>query len=97
MSERKSTPGPWLVHGGPGRLHHHTAIIDSIPDVDGKIVANCICHVATTNADCDANAVLLAAAPELAEALRELVNMFDDGHTYYSVMRAIELLKRVGY
>ncbi len=61
------TKGPWRVHGGPGRLHHHLAVIDSIPDVDGKVIANCICHVATSNDDSDANARLIAAAPDLLE------------------------------
>lgn len=99
-----STPGPWKVYGGPGRLKHHLAVIDSIPDVAGKVVANCICHVATTNPDSDGNAVLIAAAPELADALRELHDFaVTDPHYRYgdrslnAFVRAAELLKRVGF
>lgn len=65
------TPGPWKIHGGPAHLRHHMAIIDSIPDVDGKIVANCICHMAGTNDDIEANARLIAAAPDMLEALQK--------------------------
>ena len=50
-----------------------------------------------------ANAVLLAAAPELAEALREIVDCFvqpnQSCNSRYGIAsrHAIELLKRVGY
>ena len=71
------TPGPWIVHGGPGRLHHYLAVIDSIPDVDGKVVANCICHVATTNEDSDANSRLIAAAPDLLAACKRYLDAMD--------------------
>lgn len=67
--EAKHTPGPWKIFGGPSHpQRHHLAVIDSIPDVDGKIVANCICHLASTNPDSDANAQLIATAPDLLEA-----------------------------
>lgn len=70
----KHTPGPWKTHGGPAHpQRHHLAVIDSIPDVDGKIVANCICHLASTNPNSDANARLIAAAPELHDALQSII------------------------
>lgn len=104
VSKITTTPGPWKVHGGRASLKHHLAVIDSIPDVDGKIVANCICHVARTNPDADSNALLIAAAPELAEALRELHDFaVTDPHYRHgdrslnAFVRAAELLKRVGF
>jgi hypothetical protein len=47
--------------------------VDSIPDIDGKCVANCICHVASSNDNAEANARLIAAAPDMLEALEEIV------------------------
>lgn len=68
------TPGPWKVFDGHGSNRFAPAIVDGIPDIDGKCVANCICHVATTNDDVAANARLIAAAPELLAALESLVD-----------------------
>lgn len=62
------TPGPWKIFDGWGADKARPVIVDSIPDVDGKCIANCICHVATTNADALANARLIAAAPTLLAA-----------------------------
>jgi hypothetical protein len=44
------------------------AVIDSIPNRDGQVVANCICHVAGTNPNKIDNAQLIAAAPDLLAA-----------------------------
>jgi hypothetical protein len=45
--------------------------MDSIPDGDnGKVVANAICLLIATNDDLEANARLIAAAPDLLEALQ---------------------------
>ena len=74
----KFTPGPWLARQFPtGRgAVHGWWVIDSIPDQDGRIVANAICQVSTTNDDADANAKLLAAAPELLKALQGILDNF---------------------
>jgi hypothetical protein len=62
------TPGPWKIFDGWGSSRFSPVIVDSIPDVDGKCVANCICHVASSNDVAEANAHLIAAAPDLLEA-----------------------------
>ncbi len=98
MSEH--TPGPWKIHRGKHN-RDYLAIIDSIPDKDGKVVANCICHVAMTNDDRTANANLIAAAPELADALRELHKWSQLNSVHYSKSsaafnKAAELLRRIG-
>ena len=67
MTEAKHTPGPWKIHRGKHNSCY-LAIIDSIPDQDGKVVANCICHVAMTNDDRTANAIAIAALPDLLAA-----------------------------
>ena len=63
MSKAKHTPGPWIVHRGRRRQNDrdYMAVIDSIPDRDGQVVANCICHVAATNPNRIANADMIAA------------------------------------
>lgn len=66
------TPGPWKVYDGYGVDSRKPVIVDSIPDQDGKCMANCICYVATTNPDFEANARLIAAAPALLDAVIEL-------------------------
>jgi hypothetical protein len=75
MSESKFTPGPWKKFSRWN--DRYLAVIDSTPDRDGAVVANCICHVALTNDDCVANARLIAAAPEMLAALHELITLKD--------------------
>jgi hypothetical protein len=77
-------------------------VVDSIPDVDGKCIANAICYLATTNNDAVANANLIAAAPDLLDALRELHDFAtvdqDGGYTHRSELafkRAAKLLGRL--
>jgi hypothetical protein len=74
MSESKFTPGPWKMLGRWN--DRYLAVIDSIPDRNGKVVANCICHVALTNEDAKANANLIAAAPELLAACEAFLDMW---------------------
>lgn len=71
MSEH--TPGPWKIFDGWGSSQHDPIIVDSIPDVGGKCVANCICHISATNDDAAANARLIASAPDLLDALSEVI------------------------
>ena len=67
------TPGPWKIFDGWGASRDRPVVVDSIPDIDGKCVANCICHVASSNDNAEANARLIAAAPDLLEALECMV------------------------
>jgi hypothetical protein len=68
----KHTPGPWVVRQFPtargGTIAHW--ILDAIPDVDGKVVANAIAVASGTNDDAEANAHLMAAAPDLLAACK---------------------------
>jgi hypothetical protein len=67
------TPGPWKIFDGWGASRDRPVVVDSIPDIDGKCVANCICHVASSNDNAEANARLIAAAPEMLEALEDIL------------------------
>lgn len=69
------TPGPWKRYEGYGVDFRRPVITDAIPDRDGKCVANCICYVATTNSDWDANAKLIAAAPEMLRVINRLATV----------------------
>jgi hypothetical protein len=73
----KHTPGPWKIFEGWGADKRRPVIVDSIPDVDGKFVGNCICYTASTNPDIEANAKLIAAAPELLNACKAAMRILD--------------------
>jgi hypothetical protein len=97
MSEH--TRGPWKIFEGWGSSKVAPVIVDSIPDIDGKFVGNCICHMASTNADVVANSRLIAAAPDLLAALEKIVgecrvfceDSMDIDH--YAVEQAREAIK----
>ncbi len=97
------TPGPWKIHENGSRANRYLAVIDSIPDKDGKVMANCICHVATTNEQAEANAAAIADVPAMLHALRELVDFaeVDEHHRYHerskaAFDRAYDLLEKHG-
>jgi hypothetical protein len=60
MSEFKGSKGPWLISDGSEKWNR-------IVDVNGDLITTCF---AMQNED-DANARLIAAAPELLEALQD--------------------------
>jgi len=68
MSAAKHTPGPWKREAKTGRNRFR------ITDARGHQVAD----TNTYNEDAEANADVIAAAPELLEALQELVDGMTD-------------------
>jgi len=85
------TPGPWKIFEGWGADKRRPVIVDSIPDVDGKFVGNCICYAASTNPDIEANANLIAAAPEMLEALKMVLQhkRIDDSESRMAMVAAV--------
>ncbi|MFT9070300.1 MAG: hypothetical protein ABF446_08385 [Acetobacter orientalis] len=67
MSEVKFTPGPWRVRFG--NIGHVTA-------ENGALVAKC--QRLTSLCNLQANAHLIAAAPDLYEALERVIKIIDD-------------------
>lgn len=65
MSNTKHTPGPWTVSTAPGTV--------DVRAFDGRFIANVDCDKRTALVETDSNAKLIAAAPEMAEALQELL------------------------
>lgn len=66
------TPGPWVV----GQSENHTACVDAVDPADGKLFELCEVfgenHYRTITETSIANATLIAAAPELLDALDSL-------------------------
>lgn len=72
MPEIKHTPGPWEFLGNPEEEQCRVRQTASVRMGDGYYVEHTIClEVSTT-----ANAKLIAAAPELLEALLEAAEIF---------------------
>ena len=71
--EKKHTPGPWKTqtHISLDRLE--------IRDANGRRIAECAMDFPMSAITHDANASLIAAAPELLEALQEIVTAAADG------------------
>jgi hypothetical protein len=69
LSETKHTPGPWYQSSA----HVPTVHYDEVADGAGVLVADCWTSDRAAE-ERDANARLIAAAPELLEALAEIVN-----------------------
>ena len=71
MSETKHTPGPWVADDNEGfsMWKIYSRMSPSGSGVQGSRVADVI----GDSAEADANAALIAAAPELLEALRLLL------------------------
>ena len=69
VDKLKHTPGPWVIHGNFTEIHPHD-------DPDGNQV------IADVDPDCEmsnreANARLIAAAPDLLEALEAMVTTWE--------------------
>ena len=84
MNTRRRTSAPWSVdYDGPAHL--------SIEDSAGRVLA--FCNLQNENGDEDkANAHLIAAAPEMLEALRnvaEIMSGADYSHVKADMVRAI--------
>lgn len=73
------TPGPWLIREFPtrGGARPQLWVMDATPDRDGKVMANAICSVTGTNPAEQANARLIAAAPEMLAACRGLLDALE--------------------
>lgn len=74
----EATEGPWQVRQFPTASYGRPQfwVLDSIPDRDGKVVANAICSATATNQDASRNASFIAASrlavPLLIQRIREL-------------------------
>lgn len=71
----KHTPGPWIISDGDEWTHdvvtHHGELPDGSPNA---------WNIATINSrrdECDANLALIAAAPDLLEALEKIMSLVD--------------------
>ena len=97
----KHTPGPWKIFQGWGADKSRPIIVDSVPDVDGKFVGNCICYAASTNPDMEANTSLIAAAPDMLAAIQgamRIVSLWNgrevpEDHEHYEENKALFMMQ----
>lgn len=74
FSDQRFTPRPWHV-GKP----NEGARVQLVYNVDGYAVCDCkTYHGASSTAEMQANAALIAAAPDMYAALETLVKLIDD-------------------
>lgn len=67
MSKNAHTPGPWFHHGPSGSQHTAGGFVNSTADRNGSPV---VCSIYGTGGQpYEANARLIAAAPDLLDAL----------------------------
>lgn len=73
------TPGPWLVWDlkGTARVDHTTGVFRQLDGNDEQTIALCDEDLSLSSDEQFANARLIAAAPELLEALEELEQRLD--------------------
>jgi len=91
MKETPWTPGPWLVN--PVRAYVE------VPNRDVPICAMLWPTELRTEEETFFNARLIAAAPEMAESLHDLLNLLaemTDGGTEHRVAKARALLAKIG-
>ena len=81
MSETKFTPGPWIGAGpsfGDAKPRWIDCIITQWEDDYGDVVGICDFQLKQYDEEQEANAHLIAAAPDLYEALERMVGWVDD-------------------
>lgn len=69
MSDEKHTPGPWIVYADLPSVDPHWHVVTTANKM--RVLANV--HIEPGNAMDEANARLIASAPDLLDALRNLV------------------------
>lgn len=101
MSNTKFTEGPWKVisgvHEDSGEMYDAGETWVNVNGPDG-VIADCL-HGGCLSADEDealANAKLIAAAPELLEALKELHHYCDHNKFLKGFIKADYLIQKAG-
>jgi hypothetical protein len=76
----KHTPGPWIGAGpsfGDPLPRYTTEIVTEWEEEDGESLSICTLPFHHHDDENEANALLIAAAPDLLEALRKVVALWD--------------------
>jgi hypothetical protein len=79
LMETKPTPGPWYIKTRQARFDPTVVIEDGVCGPDGEQIKVCGMTL-TSSAEAKANARLIAAAPEMLEALREIIAVAEGKH-----------------
>jgi hypothetical protein len=67
MQSSLHTPGPWMSHGAGGEIHGNSRVVATM------------CWCSGMHDEDEANARLVAAAPEMLAALQEVYAICEDG------------------
>ena len=93
----------WKIFDGIGANPQKPIIVDCVPDINGKCVANCVAFICTTNPEYKRNAVKIAALPELLRIVsdflqwgRDNTSPIDANSPHEILCRAFETLERIG-
>lgn len=76
MSAAQHTPGPWQVYSQPSRHRDCAPTVHVCAAGDPKLVP-CVAHIPGTEPCQEANARLIAAAPELLSNLEEVLSCLE--------------------
>lgn len=76
MSEAKHTPGPWLVEGRTVYALIHSGWKKGVQQFKNRFYASVQLDHEAPDVEAEANARLIAAAPELFYALRQIISDF---------------------
>jgi hypothetical protein len=82
VSAALHTPGPWIGAGpsfGDPLPRYTCEIVTEWEDEDGEVISICTLPFHHHDDENEANARLIAAAPLMYEALREIVSQIDQG------------------
>ena len=95
----KHTPGPWLVWDSKGtaRIDHTTGVYRQLDSNDQQIIALCDEDLSLSSDEQFANARLIAAAPELLEALIWITDIANKNFEQDTALRSrgARTLKRI--
>ena len=77
MSAAKHTPGPWLIEGRTIYSLMHHGWNRGVEVLKNRFWASCYHDRSVTDEEAEANARLIAAAPELLEALQMFLDDYE--------------------
>lgn len=90
----KHTPGPWDIHFDRQDNEIYGKITGATITVEPNTAIARVCGIDTNEHDERlANARLIAAAPELLEALREIMRECDENHSVLAKARAYSIAR----
>jgi hypothetical protein len=100
MSENKHTPGPWYIFER-GRRERVLSVGHYVQTKGNLLSTHYVCHITDGHPDQEGNALLIAAAPTMLEALEKILkirrtvdmNLFDIEEIHSLAEKAVKAAK----